>query len=164
MDSARPLIPRACRGAPSTHSSSARNSLASAIALGIIAALGSVSDAAGAKSSQDDFGITTLSNRPDRISGGDVLVQITYKHDNKNHPLQITLNGYDVSAAFRPGNDPNTLIGLVTGLVIGKNELRVQGNGSSGIKDQTLVITMGVHTAVELARVVAEKSRVRDDF
>ncbi len=67
-------------------------------------------------------------------------MQITFKHDNKNHPLVITLNGQDVSGAFRPGGDPNTLVGLVTGLSIGKNALRVQGNGSSGIKDQTLEI------------------------
>src|SRR5690348_390365 len=71
---------------------------------------------------QDDgFGIETISTRADRVSGGDVLVKVTFKHDNRNHPLQITLNGRDVSAAFRPGDDPNTLVGLVAGLVNGKN-------------------------------------------
>ena len=89
----------------------------------------------------NDFGVETISTRADRVSGGDVLVKVTYKHDNRNHPLQITLNGHDVSGAFHPGADPNTLIGLVTGLVNGKNALRVQGNGSSGIKDETLEIT-----------------------
>ena len=70
-----------------------------------------------------------------------MLVKINFKHDNRNHPLVITLNGKDVSSAFRPGADPNTLVGLVTGLIVGKNALRVQGNGSSGIKDQTLEVT-----------------------
>jgi hypothetical protein len=88
-----------------------------------------------------DVGIQTLSARPDLISGGDVLVQITQKHVNRNHPVAITLNGYDVTSAFRPGGTPNTLIGLVTGLNIGKNTLRVQGNGSSGLKDATLELT-----------------------
>ena len=87
------------------------------------------------------YGIETISTRADRVSGGDVLVKITYKHDNRNHPLEITLNGRDIAGAFRPGGDPNTLVGLVTGLVEGKNALRVQGNGSSGIKDETLIIT-----------------------
>jgi len=87
------------------------------------------------------YGVEVISTRADRVSGGDALVQITYKHDNRNHPLQITLNGRDVSGVFRPGDDDNTLIGLVTGLGVGKNLLRVQGNGSSGIKDETLEIT-----------------------
>src|SRR2546421_26629 len=59
-----------------------------------------------------DFGVETISTHADRVSGGDVLVKITYKHENRNHPLQITLNGRDVSGAFRSGQNPNTLIGL----------------------------------------------------
>jgi hypothetical protein len=88
-----------------------------------------------------DYGAETISTRADRVSGGDVLVRINYKHANRNHPLQITLNGRDVSGAFRPGDDDNTLVGLVTGLGVGKNALRIRGNGSSGIKDETLAIT-----------------------
>jgi hypothetical protein len=88
-----------------------------------------------------EFGVETVSTRADYVSGGDVLVKVTYKHENRNHPLAITLNGRDVSAAFHPGQEPNTLLGLVTGLAVGKNTLHVQGNGSSGIKDETLEIT-----------------------
>ena len=61
-----------------------------------------------------DVGIKTLSTRADLVSGGNVLVQITLKHENRNHPVAITLNGHDVSDAFQPGDAPNTLIGLVT--------------------------------------------------
>lgn len=88
-----------------------------------------------------EYGVETVSTRADYVSGGDVLVQVTYKHQNANHPLAITLNGRDVSSAFHSGTEPNTLLGLVTGLVLGKNLLHVQGNGSSGIKDETLEIT-----------------------
>src|SRR5215471_13927421 len=88
-----------------------------------------------------DVGIQTLSTHADRVSGGDVLVQITLKHVNPKQPVLITLNGFDVSSMFRAGDAPNTLIGLVTGLNLGKNALRVQGNGSSGLKDAMLVIT-----------------------
>ena len=105
-----------------------------------LAAFASVATAKGGPDDKQDFGVQTLSTRANLVSGGDVLVQITFKHDNKNHPLVITLNGQDVSSAFRPGSSPNTLVGLVTGLAVGKNALRVQGNGSSGIKDQTLEI------------------------
>ena len=103
---------------------------------------GAAVHSAAAVAKQDKgYGAQTISTRADRVSGGDVLVEITYKHDNRNHPLEITLNGRDVSASFRPGNDPNTLVGLISGLAVGRNVLHVQGNGSSGIKDQTLEIT-----------------------
>jgi Tannase-like family of unknown function (DUF6351) len=88
-----------------------------------------------------DVGIRTLSTHADRVSGGDVLVEITLKHENRNHPVVITLNEQDVSSSFRDGDQPDTLIGLVTGLNLGKNTLRVQGNGSSGLQDASLEIT-----------------------
>jgi hypothetical protein len=87
------------------------------------------------------YGVEAISTHANLVTGGDVLLQINYKHDNKNHPLSITLNGHDVSGVFHPGSDPDTLIGLVTGLALGKNIVRVQGNGSSGIKDESLELT-----------------------
>src|SRR5207247_110314 len=42
--------------------------------------------------------IKTLSTRPDRVSGGDVLVQIT-QDDNAATP--VTLNGTNVTSVFR---------------------------------------------------------------
>jgi Tannase-like family of unknown function (DUF6351) len=68
--------------------------------------------------------INTLSTRADRVSGGDALVQIT--QDN-NAATPVTLNGNDVSAAFRAGLIPNTRVGLVTGLIVGSNTLSAGG-------------------------------------
>ena len=79
--------------------------------------------------SNSQFGIRTLSTHPDRVSGGDVLVEISYPNANSKFPLVVTLNGRDVSAAFRAGEKPNTLLGLVTGLALGKNTLAVEGRG-----------------------------------
>ena len=74
--------------------------------------------------------IKTLSTHADRVSGGDVLVQITL---DQNQAVAVTLNGNDVSSAFHPGATPNTLVGLVTGLNLGTNTLAAQ--------DKSLVIT-----------------------
>src|SRR6266566_1196559 len=68
--------------------------------------------------------IETLSTRSDRVSGGDVLVQIT--QDN-NAATPVTLNGTDVTTAFRAGSAPNTRVGLVTGLIVGTNNLSSGG-------------------------------------
>jgi Tannase-like family of unknown function (DUF6351) len=107
-------------------------------ALAISAALPLLSDSIAAPGSP--FGIKTLSTHPDRVSGGDVLVEVSYPNANKNHPLVITLNGNNITSTFRPGSAPNTLIGLVTGLVPGKNTLAVEGKGW-GVPAQTLEIT-----------------------
>src|SRR5436853_7821595 len=74
--------------------------------------------------------IATLSNRPNLISGGDALVQITTDGAGVG---AVTLNGADVSGMFRPGTAANTLVGLITGLKIGANTL------AAG--DKSLVIT-----------------------
>src|SRR2546421_1574618 len=74
--------------------------------------------------------IKTLSTHADRVSGGDVLVQITL---DQSQGVAVTLNGNDVSSAFHPGTTPNTLVGLVTGLNLGRNTLTAQ--------DKSLVIT-----------------------
>jgi len=106
-----------------------------------VAICGSLSNAALARDDEDeDHGIEirTLSTRADRVSGGDVLVEITNVREERKHPLQIMLNGRDVTAAFRPGSEPNSRIGLVTGLELGKNKLSVGGRGEP---KETLEIT-----------------------
>src|SRR5438067_4784181 len=118
-----------------------RRALAIAVSGVLAASFAGFSTVAIGDPPASDVGIKTLSARPNLVSGGNVLVQITLKHENRNHPVAITLNGHDVSDAFQPGDALDTLIGLVTGLNLGKNALRVQGNGSSGLKDATLELT-----------------------
>ena len=87
---------------------------------------------------QDDFdedrksSIQTISTRPDRVSGGNVLVEISVPGRHKQ-PIDVKVNGRDVSSSFRPGTRPNTLMGLVTGLNIGRNKISAAGD--------TLVVT-----------------------
>jgi hypothetical protein len=68
--------------------------------------------------------ITTLSTHADRVSGGDVLAQIT---TDSGGTVPVTLNGVDVTSMFRVGTVPNTLVGLVTGLNLGQNILAAGG-------------------------------------
>jgi len=66
--------------------------------------------------------ITPLSARSDMVSGGDLLVRIDLL-EGLNPPVRIELNGTSITAAFRPAPEGAGLIGLVTGLRIGDNEL-----------------------------------------
>ena len=55
-------------------------------------------------------------------------MQVCLPRTGSRNPLTITLNGRDVSDAFRPGGAPNTLVGLVTGLALVRNRLSVEGS------------------------------------
>ena len=66
--------------------------------------------------------ISTLSNRPDKVSGGDVLVLVS---GAAGQDPKIKLNGAEVTSVFRPGRDAGSLLGMVTGLKVGRNLLEV---------------------------------------
>lgn len=74
-----------------------------------------VDDTAGAA-------IKVLSNRADLVSGDDALVEIALPPGGDVGALRVRLNGNDVTGAF--GRDAEgRVIGLVTGLRLGRNEL-----------------------------------------
>jgi hypothetical protein len=68
--------------------------------------------------------IKTLSSRPDRVSGGDVLMQLVQSDDAD---LPVMLNGADVGKDFQPGSAPHTREGLVSGLKLGPNTIAAGG-------------------------------------
>ena len=82
--------------------------------------------------------IAAVSSRPDTVSGGNVLVKISYPA-NQILPLWVTLNDHDTTGVFRAGSEPNTWIGLVSGLQLGNNVLRVRSKSPAG--DQSLQLT-----------------------
>ena len=82
------------------------------IALAVVASL-------SAQRNSGTIDIRVLSTRADRVSGGNVLVAIAAT----SSPPLVRLNGRDVSSSFRA--ERGSFVGLVSGLAIGKNELRV---------------------------------------
>lgn len=75
--------------------------------------------------------IVTLSNRPDLISGGDAVVEIIVP-DGVDAPLQVSVNGRDVSSAFAERAD-GRIKGLLTDLQDGDN--RVHAMAGSVMSD-----------------------------
>ena len=72
------------------------------------------------------FSIRTVSTPADRVSGGNVLVEVKVRR--AWHAPQVTLNGRDVTSAFHV-SDGRKLVGLVTGLDVGENRLTVRSKG-----------------------------------
>ncbi|MEX2582423.1 MAG: DUF6351 family protein, partial [Gemmatimonadota bacterium] len=73
--------------------------------------------------------IETLSSRNDMVSGGDVLVRIELDPALDPASVAIESNGGDITAAFDEADEANALLGLVTGLALGENELTVRAGG-----------------------------------
>jgi hypothetical protein len=70
-----------------------------------------------------------LSTRAETVSGGDALVQIAVPQGAPVDRIAVTLNGRDVRSTFKAGSQAQTLVGLVTGLNAGSNQLEVSGAG-----------------------------------
>src|ERR1700685_1602176 len=62
------------------------------------------------------FQITSLSNRPDMISGGDVLLRVDVPENVPLAQAIVKLNGTDVTASFKADAPEHSLTGLVKGL------------------------------------------------
>jgi len=84
--------------------------------------------------------IRTLSTRADRVTGGNVLVEIGVPAAPSDRRPEVTLNGRDVSEVFRRGHAASTFVGLVSGLVNGRNTLQVSG-APWGSSSQTFTVT-----------------------
>ena len=67
--------------------------------------------------------ITTLSSRPDIVSGGTALVGVNVPSGVPLTALTVLLNSQDVTGAFQPEASGNSLLGLVQGMPLGRNQL-----------------------------------------
>lgn len=87
---------------------------------------GGTGGSTGANSAQ----LKVLSNRADLISGDDALVEVIWPTGTTLSTAKVTRNGQDITSTFavRPNG---RYVGLVTGLVVGSNQLVAQATGAS---------------------------------
>jgi hypothetical protein len=68
--------------------------------------------------------IQVLSNRPDMVSAGDVLVEVRLEKADAADKLVLLRNGSDVSSVLQAtATDPLRLLGVVDGLSVGENTI-----------------------------------------
>jgi hypothetical protein len=67
--------------------------------------------------------IATLSSRPDTVSGGDVVVEVRVPQSLRVKDIVVELNGVKVTEALVADRRARRLIGLVSGLALGKSTL-----------------------------------------
>jgi len=94
----------------------------SAIAL-VLGATAAEAAAPGNGPALGRLALVTVSNpRPELVSGGEVLVRVDVPRHIDPADVQITSDGQDVTSSFQVQSD-GSLLGLVTGLAIGRNRL-----------------------------------------
>jgi len=77
--------------------------------------------------------ITTLSARPEMVSGGDVLVRIDAPATTPLDQVRVKLNERDITAAFRADASTHSLTGLASRLQEGTNLLAAWSKSSSAM-------------------------------
>src|SRR3989441_2554032 len=86
--------------------------------------------AASAKdAASGQFEIVTLSNRADLISGGDALVEVRVPKSVAPSQVRLSLNGRDVTGAFRADPTARVMRGVLTGMVPGRNDFLADSKG-----------------------------------
>ncbi len=93
---------------------------------------------AGPGLAADTLTITSLSSRPDVVSGGDALVRVDVPGNFVLSHIVMKLNGADVTASFHADAVARTLTGLVSGLKLGANAVEAftnpNGNGHAAAR------------------------------
>jgi hypothetical protein len=97
---------------------------------GLLSFVQTVQAAPGFASSNHAIQISTLSSRPQLVSGGDVLTSIKLPQSLEQSQVRISLNGQDITNVFFADEASHSLLGLITGLRLGNNAL-VAGSASS---------------------------------
>src|SRR5262244_1995705 len=99
-----------------------------ALGIALVAAL-SLPASVLAATGSEEIEIITLSTHgsPNLVTGGDVLVALVVPDSIPLDQVRVRLNGNDITPAFRVDPVTGQLTGLVTGLRLGNNHLRVRG-------------------------------------
>src|ERR1700689_1550073 len=112
--------------------------LAAILAIALIAAPTAAQAARPANSGPPDrLALVSVSNpRPELVSGGEVLVRVDVPQHTSPASIRVSADGHDVTASFQEQSD-GSLLGLVTGLQIGRNRLVAVAHGQFASLDIT---------------------------
>jgi hypothetical protein len=106
----------------------------------LLALLSLIGPLVSAAEANHDLAIRTLSTHADTVSGGDVLVRIDVPRAVAMDSIALAVNGTYASIAFVRDDAARTLTGLVTGLSLGENTLRVRAGGQDAESAELTVV------------------------
>jgi len=112
--------------------------------LGLICLAAVSALATGAASqSTPPIALAVISSPADMVTGGDALVEITGAADTLAGDVQVLVNGGPKPSPFHADEGRKSLVGLVSGLTVGRNSIAVAVAGASARLDVTNYPTTG---------------------
>src|SRR6185369_3015038 len=85
-------------------------------AVGVVTLIALTAVAVAPARAANKIEIDSLSNRPDKITGGDILVRVRVPAGTALDAVTVKLNDADVTGTFWQDTANHALMGLVTGL------------------------------------------------
>ena len=78
----------------------------------------------------DEFAVKVVSSAPDQVTGGDARLHILVPRTVPLHQVEVWVNGVDQRSRFQVVPGTRKLTGVIDGLALGSNSLRVKANGN----------------------------------
>ncbi len=95
--------------------------------------------------STDEFAVRVVSSRADQVSGGDARLHIDVPRTVPVHQVEVWVNGASQRDRFALVPGTRTLTGVVDGLAVGANTVRVNGNGKGKGRPAAVAVTLTNH-------------------
>ena len=97
---------------------------------------------AGPKKAKWQFEAEIVSSAPDQVTGGDARLHIKVPQTVPLHKVVVLVNGIDQSHHFDQIPGTRTLTGVIDGLDIGKNKVKIMPNGRGKGRPKTLKLNL----------------------
>ncbi|MBX3703281.1 MAG: hypothetical protein KF822_05865 [Steroidobacteraceae bacterium] len=93
----------------------------------------------------DEFAVRVVSSAPHQVTGGDARLHIDVPRTVPLHQVEVWVNGHDRRADFSVIPGTRRLTGVIDGLALGANSLRVKANGQGGGRPAPVAMTLTNH-------------------
>ncbi|WP_051235911.1 DUF6351 family protein [Ottowia thiooxydans] len=89
--------------------------------------------------------VRTLSSDPSRVTGGNVLIEVTLTGSTKDGKVKVTSGAKDFSDSFKPTSSTGRYLGLIEGLPEGTSTFEIQAVSNSGGSSATSSLKLVNH-------------------
>ena len=110
--------------------------------LAVTPAAGAANNAAPGTPAAGQFDVQVVSSAPHQVSGGDARLHIGVPQTVPLHQVEVWVNGVDQRSRFGQIPGTRTLTGVIDGLAVGPNALRVNANGNGRGRPDPVQMTL----------------------
>ena len=90
----------------------------------------------------DEFAVKVVSSAPNQVTGGDARLHILVPRTVPLHQAEVWVNGVDQRSHFSVMPGTRMLTGVIDGLRLGANDLRVKANGNGQGRPAAVPMTL----------------------